>query len=170
MKSLKTDRRLRAMALWLALVGVLLAAQPAVALVKSYTNKVVGNMSYKSSNALKTTSSDIPAKISGDTNVVITPTERSIIRANFCGEFSSPVGGGVAVIAVLDPGTPDQLVIHPGTIVLDQALPTTLTTRCFEWVHFFVDAGPHVVEIQWASLANGEAVEIRRRTVSLMSQ
>ncbi len=170
MKNLKPRPSFRALALGATLTCLLLAAQPASALVKSYVNKPIGNMSYKSSNVAKTISSTVPAKISGDTNVGITPTSRSIIRVSFCGEFSSPVGGGVIVIAVLDPGTEDELVIHPGTIVLDQALPATLTTRCFEWVHYFVDTGPHFVEIQWASLVDGEAVEIRRRTMSLMSQ
>jgi hypothetical protein len=176
MEDFKSRQYLRAMTLAATLLGLVLAAHPAQAavgpreeLVKAYANKPIGRMSFKSSNVLKATSSTIPAKITGDTNVGITPTDRSILRVNFCGEFRSPDGGGVIVIAVIDPGTLDE-VIHPGTIVLDQALPTTLTTRCFEWAHFFVNPGQHFVEIQWASLVDGQTVEIRRRTMTVMSQ
>ena len=170
MKLLKNVQRSRFLSGLVLVLVVVCAAQAAHALIRSYTNKPIGHLSFKNSNELKTTSSIVPARVGPDTKVVFNPTSRSIVQASFCAELSSAGGAGVIAVAILDPGTGDEVVIDPGTIVLDSALDANIETRCFQWDHYFVEAGAHVLEIHWASTVDTVAVESRRRTLSVVSR
>jgi hypothetical protein len=158
--------------LWgsLAIILCLIATAPAMAQTET-GGGTVGHSNYKTSAIVLSTTLTTLTRLD-ETRVSILPATRTPAFINFCSEFWSPTGAGVALTLVLDraaiPPVPSEFVF-PDDVTIDSGLDVNPETKCFTWnVNQLQKEVFHDFEIFWRVVGAGE-VFAGKRTTSVIS-